>query len=72
MESHDLYLFLIGIKGMYFDMKVENHNNKYENTMVQSVIDVIKKEKDFMQEGSTDSKYRNKSRGACEGYDCYK
>ena len=42
MESYALSLFLIGIKDLYFDMKVEIHNNKDENNLVQSVIDVLK------------------------------
>ena len=71
MESHALSLFLIGIKDLYFDMTVEIHNNKDKNTMVQSVKAVLKQEKEFMKERSTDGKFRNKSRVVCERYDCY-
>ena len=42
-----------GVKDPYFDIKVEIQKNKDDNNLMQSVIDVRKKEREFTKKGST-------------------
>ena len=60
-----------GVKDPYFDIKVEIQKNKDDNNLMQSVIDVRKKEREVMKKGSTERKSRNKMRRVCEEDDCY-
>ena len=71
MESHALSLFLRRVKDPDFEMKVEIKNNKDDNTLIHSVIDIWKQERGFTKKGSTEIKSRNKMRRVCEEDEYY-
>ena len=71
LESHALSLFLRVINDLDFDMTVEIQNNKDDNTLMQSVIDIHKQEREFTKKGYTDRKFKNKTRRVCEEDDFY-
>ena len=64
-------LFLRRVKDPDFEMKVEIKNNKDDNTLIHSVIDIWKQERGFTKKGSTEIKSRNKMRRVCEEDEYY-
>ena len=52
-------------------MTAKPQNNKYDNTLMQSVIGIRKQENYVTKKGSTERKSRNKIRRVCEEDDCY-
>ena len=65
LESHALYLFLRGVKDLYFDMTVEIKKNRDDNTHMQYVNDIHKKEREVKNKISTDRKCRKQMSHVC-------
>ena len=70
-ESNTLYLVLWGIYDPDFQIILEIQRNKYNNTLMQSVITIRKQEREVMNKRSTNRKPRNKMRRVCEKDYCY-
>ena len=56
---------------MDFDITVEMQRNKYNNKIMQSVMDIRKKEREVTKKIHTETKFKNKMRHVCEEGDLY-
>ena len=65
-KSHALSLFLRGVRYLDFYTIVEIQENKDDNTLIESVIPICKKEREFTKKSSTERKFRNIMRRVCE------
>ena len=54
------YIFFRGVKDPYFDITLEIQKNRDDNTHMQYVNDIHKKEREVKNKISTDRKFRKK------------
>ena len=66
-----LALFLGGVKDLDFEMTLEIQKNRYDNTLMHSVIAIQKQERGITKKCSAYKKQSNKLTFVCEDNDLY-